>query len=220
MIDLYTAATPNGRKVSIMLEETQLDYEVHPIKLGDLEQREEWYLKINPNGRIPAIIDRDENNFRVFESGAILIYLADKTGLFIPKDPKERSRVIQWLMFQMAGIGPMQGQLNVFSRYVPEKIEYAIKRYKNETNRLYRVLDRQLERSEYLAGDYSIADIATWPWVYIHKYSGIDIEEFQNLKRWLNLIGERPAVKIGKNIPKKVIRTEKEQIEQLSKMLA
>ena len=112
MIDLYTAATPNGRKVSIMLEETQLKYEVHPIRLGDLEQREEWYLKINPNGRIPAIIDRDENNFRVFESGAILIYLADKTGLFIPKDPRERSRVIQWLMFQMAGIGPMQGQLN------------------------------------------------------------------------------------------------------------
>src|SRR6187397_1601473 len=161
MIELFTAATPNGWKVSIALEELGLPYTVRPISLGKLEQKEEWFLKINPNGRIPAIIDHDNGDFAVFESGAILIYLAEKTGKLLPTDTKGRSVAIQWLMFQMGGIGPMQGQANVFFRYAPEKIQYAIDRYQNETKRLYQVLDRRLGEAEYLAGDYSIADIAT-----------------------------------------------------------
>ena len=173
MIDLYTAATPNGRKVSIMLEEVGVPYNVIHIKLHKLEQRNPDYLKLNPNGRIPTIVDRDEDDFAIFESGAILIYLAEKTGKLLPTDKKGRSLVIQWLMFQMAGIGPMQGQANVFYRYAPEKIEYAIKRYQRETKRLYTVLDTRLKDHEFLAGDYSIADIAAWPWVYIHHWAGL-----------------------------------------------
>jgi GST-like protein len=175
MIDLYTAATPNGRKVSIMLEEVGVPYNVIHIKLHNLEQRNPGYVKLNPNGRIPTIVDHDEDDFVVFESGAILIYLAEKSGKLLPTDKKGRSLVIQWLMFQMAGIGPMQGQANVFYRYAPEKIEYAIKRYQRETKRLYRVLDTRLQDHEFLADEYSIADIATWPWVYIHNWSGVDI---------------------------------------------
>src|SRR5690349_10382613 len=158
MIELYTAATPNGHKVSIMLEETGLPYTVRPIKLGEKEQKQEWYLKLNPNGRIPTIVDHDNDDFAVFESGAILMYLAEKSGMFLPSEPKPRSRVIQWLMFQMGGIGPMQGQANVFYRYAPEKIPYAIERYQKETVRLYEVLDRQLEGREYLVDELSIAD--------------------------------------------------------------
>jgi GST-like protein len=173
MIDLFTAPTPNGWKVSIMLEELGLPYTVHPINLLEGQQREPWFLKINPNGRIPAIIDREEDDFAVFESGAILIYLAEKSGRLLPADRRGRSEVIQWLMFQMAGIGPMQGQANVFFRYAPEKIEYAIERYQNETARLYRILDRRLADREFIAGDYSIADIATWPWVRIHAWAGV-----------------------------------------------
>lgn len=202
MIDLYTAATPNGKKVSIMLEEVGLPYNVKHVKLHKLEQKAPAYLKLNPNGRIPTIVDRDEGDFVVFESGAILIYLAEKCGKFMPSDTKGRSLVIQWLMFQMAGIGPMQGQANVFFRYAPEKIDYAIKRYQRETKRLYTVLDNRLKDHEFLANDYSIADIAAWPWVYIHKWSGVDIEDLPNLKRWLEEIGKRPAVERGKNVPK------------------
>jgi len=201
MIELYTAPTPNGKKASIMLEEVGLEYNVHPINLRKLEQKEDWYLKINPNGRIPAIIDRDNNDFSVFESGAILIYLAEKTGLLLPPDANGRSRVIQWLMFQMAGIGPMQGQANVFYRYTPEKIKYAIDRYQNETKRLYGILDNQLEKNEYIAGSYSIADIATWPWIDAHEWAGLSLEQFPNLGRWHELVGMRPAVVKGKNIP-------------------
>ncbi len=202
MIDLYTAATPNGRKVSIMLEEVGFPYNVIHLKLHELEQRSLAYLKLNPNGRIPTIVDRDEDDFVVFESGAILIYLAEKSGKLLPTDKKGRSLVIQWLMFQMAGIGPMQGQANVFYRYAPERIEYAIKRYQRETKRLYTVLDSRLQDHEFLANDYSIADIATWPWVYIHKWSGVDIEDLPNLKRWLDKVGKRPAVDRGKSVPK------------------
>ena len=202
MIDLYTAATPNGRKVSIMLEEVGVPYNVIHIKLHTLEQRNPDYLKLNPNGRIPTIVDHDEHDFVVFESGAILIYLAEKSGKFLPTDKKGRSLVIQWLMFQMAGIGPMQGQANVFFRYAPEKIDYAIKRYQRETKRLYKVLDTRLQDHEFLADEYSIADIATWPWVYIHNWSGVDIEDLPNLKRWLEKIGKRPAVERGKSVPK------------------
>jgi GST-like protein len=201
MIELFTAPTPNGWKVSILLEELGLAYTVKPIRLHENEQKEAWYLKINPNGRIPAIIDRDEGDFAVFESGAILIYLAEKTGRFLPEDRKGRSLTIQWLMFQMGGIGPMQGQANVFYRYAPEKIPYAIERYQKETQRLYRVLDRRLGEVEYLAGDYSIADMAAWPWVQLHDWAGVSVDDMPSLGRWLDDIRERPAVQRGLAVP-------------------
>lgn len=201
MIDLYTAATPNGKKASIMLEEIGIDYNVHKIELSELEQKEDWFLKINPNGRIPAIVDRDNNDFEVFESGAILLYLAEKTGKLIPLDDKGRSLVIQWLMFQMAGVGPMQGQANVFLRYAPEKIKFGIDRYQNETKRLYSVLDGRLSEVEYLAGEYSIADIATWPWINAHEWAGISLDPYPNLTRWFELIAKRPAVIKGIEVP-------------------
>ncbi len=222
MIDLFTAATPNGKKISIMLEETGLEYKVNKINLRESEQKEEWFLKINPNGRIPAIIDRDEDDFAVFESGAILIYLAEKTGIFLPKDTKRRSQVIQWVMFQVAGVGPMQGQANVFYRYAPRKIKYAIDRYQNETNRLYSILDKQLTGQEFICGDYSIADIAHWPWINAHEWAGIDIEKYKNLKRWFKTVGKRPAAKKGKNIPPSSRKkdSDKERIESVRKILA
>lgn len=205
MIELYSASTPNGRKISILLEELGIPYTVHSIDLGKLEQKQEWFLKINPNGRIPAIIDKDNGNFAVFESGAILIYLAEKTGKLLPKDPKKKSTVIQWLMFQMGGVGPMQGQAGVFLKYAPEKIPFAINRYQNETKRLYSVLDRRLSESKFLGGkDLSIADIATWPWVNMHDWVEISLDEFPNLKRWNDELEKRPAFIKGKDIPNKV----------------
>jgi GST-like protein len=201
MIDLYTAPTPNGWKASIVLEELALPYELHAIRLDKLEQKEEWFLRINPNGRIPAIVDRDEGGFAVFESGAILVYLAEKTGKLLPADRKGRSLVLQWLMFQMGGLGPMQGQANVFFRYAPEKIPFAIERYQKETRRLYEVLDRRLGEAEYLAGDYSIADIATWPWVTLHGWAGVELEGLRNLQRWVQTVGARPAVQRGRAVP-------------------
>jgi GST-like protein len=201
LIDLYTAATPNGWKASIMLEEVGLPYTVKPIRLDRLEQKEAAFLRLNPNGRIPVIVDRDEGDFPVFESGAILIYLAEKTGRLLPADRKDRSRAIQWLMFQMGGVGPMQGQANVFFRYAPEKIPFAIERYQKETRRLYEVLDRRLGEAEYLAGAYSIADIATWPWVSIHGWAGVEVEGLDHLQRWMKAVGERPAVQRGRAVP-------------------
>ncbi|NNL67237.1 MAG: glutathione S-transferase [Myxococcales bacterium] len=201
MIELLTAPTPNGWKASIMLEETGLPYRVRPIDLGKLEQKEDWFLAINPNGRIPAIIDRDEDDFAVFESGAILLYLAEKSGRFLPADARGRSRVLQWLMFQMGGLGPMQGQANVFFRYATEKIPFAIERYQNETRRLYEVCDRQLAETEYLAGDYSIADMAAWPWISIHGWAGVEVEGLPNLQRWIDAVGARPAVQKGRAVP-------------------
>jgi len=201
MIDLYSSPTPNGRKVSVALEEMQLAYTLHAIELSSLQQKEPWFLAINPNGRIPAIVDRDNDGFAVFESGAILMYLAEKTGQFLPFEPKARSRVIQWLMFQMGGVGPMMGQANVFYRYAPEKIPFAIERYQREGSRLFGVLDRQLAQEEYLAGDYSIADMATYPWVAIHDWSGIDITPFPYLARWLATIAARPGVQRGMQVP-------------------
>lgn len=201
MIDLYTASTPNGIKASIMLEEIGLPYRVFALRLDRMEQKSPAFLRINPNGRIPAIVDRDEDDFAVFESGAILVYLAEKTGQLIPPDRHGRSRVMQWLMLQMGGLGPMQGQANVFFRYAPEKIPYAIGRYQRETLRLYQVLDGQLARHEYLAGDYSIADIATWPWVRRHYWAGVEIDGLAHLQRWMQAVGERPAVQRGKAVP-------------------
>src|SRR6267154_3801580 len=211
MIDLYTAATPNGWKVSIALEELGLAYDVHPLSFSTKEQKAEWYLKINPNGRIPAIVDRANGDFAVFESGAILIYLAEKTGKLMPKDAKGRSRVIQWLMFQMAGVGPMMGQANVFFRYAPEKIPYAIDRYQRETLRLFGVLDNQLASNEYIAGDYSIADMALWPWVKGYGWSGVTLEGLSHLQRWDDLVAERPAVKRGCAVPPAVDLGERTQ---------
>ena len=201
MIDLYTAPTPNGWKASIMLEETRLPYETTLVRLDKLEQKQDWFLKICPNGRIPAIVDREARNFAVFESGAILIYLAEKTGKLLPTDPKRRSTVLQWLMFQMGGVGPMQGQSNVFYRYAPEKIPFAIQRYQRETRRLYEVLDLRLADHEYLAGRYSIADIATWPWVSMHGWAGVEVEGLPNLQRWMEQVGKRPAVQKGRAVP-------------------
>ncbi len=176
MIDLYTAPTPNGWKASIALEELGLPYEVHTVNLLAAEQKQPAYLALNPNGRIPTIVDRDADNFAVFESGAILLYLAEKTGRLMPTDPKGRSLVIQWLMFQMAGVGPMMGQANVFFRYMPEKIQVAIDRYQNECRRLFEVLNTRLADHEWLATDYSVADIANWSWVRTHKWSGASVD--------------------------------------------
>ena len=201
MIDLYTASTPNGWKASIALEELGLPYTVHALKLGEREQKKPEYLQLNPNGRIPTIVDRDEENFAVFESGAILMYLAEKTGKLLPAAPKPRSQVIQWLMFQMGGVGPMQGQANVFYRYFPEKIPVVIERYQNETKRLYTVLDTRLADREYLAGDYSIADIAHWSWVRIHGWAGVAVDDLPHLQRWMSTIEAKPACRRGVEIP-------------------
>ena len=201
MIDLYTAATPNGHKISIALEELALPYTLHALDLASGEQKEPWFLAINPNGRIPAIVDRAEDDFAVFESGAILLYLAEKTGRLLPHDARGRSRVVQWLMFQMGGIGPMMGQANVFFRYYPEKLQGPIDRYQNETRRLYEVLNTRLGEVEYLAGDYSIADIATYPWVKIHDWAGVSVDGLEHLQRWMATVGGRPAVQRGLLVP-------------------
>jgi glutathione S-transferase len=201
MIDLYTWTTPNGRKVSIALEEMALTYAVHPVDLKTLAQKEPGFLAINPNGRIPAIVDHDEGGFAVFESGAILVYLAEKSGLLLPAGKRARSVVLQWLMWQMGGLGPMQGQANVFFRYFPGKIPSVIARYQNEVMRLFGVMNARLARHEYLAGDYSIADIACWPWVVQHDWSGLDIAGLPHMRRWLDAIGARPAVRRGFAVP-------------------
>jgi GSH-dependent disulfide-bond oxidoreductase len=203
MIDLYTAATPNGWKASIMLEELALPYTLHALQLGELEQKKPEYLKLNPNGRIPTIVDRDEGNFAVFESGAIMIYLAEKTGKLMPTAMKKRSEVIQWLMLQMGGTGPMQGQAHVFFRYFPEKIPSVIERYQKETKRLYTVLDTRLKDHEYLVDEYSIADIAHWTWVRIHYWAGVEIDDLPHLKRWMDLLAARPACQKGVVIPER-----------------
>ena len=201
MITLYTAATPNGFKASIMLEELGLPYTVRPLNLSTQEQKEDWYLAINPNGRIPAIVDHEAGDFAVFESGALLVYLAEKTGRLLPTDVQGRSLALQWLMFQMGGVGPMQGQAGVFYRYAPEKIPYAIERYQNETRRLYGVLDKRLQQAEYLAEHYSIADIATYPWVSAHAWVGINIDHLPHLQAWCERLRARPAVARGMAIP-------------------
>ena len=204
MIELFTAATPNGWKASITLEELGLPYKVRRIDFDKREQKEPWYLKINPNGRIPTIVDHDNGGFAVFESGALMIYLAEKAGKLLPTDVKGRSLVIQWLMFQMGGIGPMMGQANVFYRYAPERIPYAIERYQREVRRLLEVLDTRLAENEFLAGDYSLADIANWSWVRGYKWSGVTLDGLTHLTRWLEAIGKRPAVKRGVDVPEPV----------------
>ena len=203
MIDLYTWTTPNGRKVSIMLEELGLPYTSHPIDISKDEQFKPDFLKISPNNRIPAIIDRD-NGYHLMESGAILMYLAEKTGKLMPKDLEKRYRVTEWLMWQMGGIGPMLGQVHHFVKYNKGKAPYAEERYLKEAHRLYGVLDRRLAGREYLADEYSIADIATWPWISRFEWQTIDLAQYANVKRWYLAIANRPAVQRGYDVPKKV----------------
>ena len=205
MIDLYTSSTPNGWKASVMLEEIGMPYTVHPISLSQGEQKSQKFLAINPNGRIPAIVDRANGDFAVFESGAILLYLAKKSGKLLPKDDKGESRVTQWLLFQMGGVGPMMGQANVFYRYFPEKIQPAIDRYQNEGRRLFEVLNGQLEGREYLCDEYSIADIANWCWVRIHAWSGIDVTGLEHLQAWLARLEDRPACQRGIVVPEPLV---------------
>ena len=206
MIDLYTWATPNGHKAAIMLEETGLDYRVHPVDIANDEQFTADYERINPNGKIPAIVDEDGPGggpFTVFESGAILIYLAEKTGQLLPSAPRERSHALQWLMFQVGGLGPMLGQAQHFRRFAPQPVPYAIKRYSQEAARLYRVLDKRLGESEFLAGgNYSIADIASYPWVARHDWQGISLADHANVARWFTAIAARPAVQRGMQVPR------------------
>jgi len=201
MIDLYTWPTPNGHKVHIMLEETGLAYNVIPIDIGAGDQFKPDFLKISPNNKMPAMVDPEGPEgrpFSLFESGAILIYLAKKTGKFFSEEPEERYTTLQWLMFQMGGIGPLLGQAHHFRMYAPEKIEYAINRYTNEANRLYGVLDRRLAESAFLAGkDYSIADIATFPWLRSHENQGVDLGDYPHVKAWFDKIAARPAVQRG-----------------------
>jgi len=200
MIDLHTWPTPNGFKVSIMLEETALPYTVIPVNISKGDQFDPDFLRISPNNKMPAIVDRDGPGgapYSVFESGAILMYLAEKTGQFMPEPVRERYHVIQWLMFQMGGIGPMLGQAHHFRQYAPDPIPYAIERYTNEARRLYGVLNKRLEDVPYLAGDYSIADMACFPWTRSHERQGQSLEDFPAVKRWFDAIAGRPAVQRG-----------------------
>ncbi len=199
-LDLYYWPTPNGWKVSIMLEETETPYNLIPVNIMAGDQFQPEFLKINPNNKMPAIVDPngpDGNPISIFESGAILLYLAEKTSRFVPENPGDRYTVIQWLMFQMGGVGPMLGQAHHFRQYAPEKIPYAIERYTNETSRLYRVLDQQLSQVEYIAGDYSIADMAIYPWIVPYEKQGQNLADFPHLKRWFEIVGRRPGVSRG-----------------------
>jgi len=201
MIDLLYWPTPNGWKVAIALEEMELAYRMIPVDIGKGAQFEAAFLAISPNNRIPAIVDHDPEDggppVSVFESGAVLLYLAEKTGRFLPRDPRGRSEVVQWLMWQMGGLGPMLGQHGHFKLYAREKIAYAIERYRTEAERLYGVLDRRLADREFLAGAYSIADMACWPWVVTHKAQEIDLAAFPHVRRWYDTLKERPALRRG-----------------------
>ncbi|MSP80657.1 MAG: glutathione S-transferase family protein [Rhodospirillales bacterium] len=206
MIDLYTWTTPNGRKASVMLEELGLAYKAHPIDIGKDEQFQPWFLKIAPNNRIPAIVDQDGPDGKpmaLFESGAILIYLAEKTkSPLLPADARGRAITIQWLMWQMGGVGPMFGQAHHFLKFAKEDVPYGKKRYHDETKRLYGVMNRRLGEAPYLAGEnYSIADVATFPWVARHEFHQVDLDEFPNVERWFGTIGRRPAVAKGMQVP-------------------
>tara|TARA_B100001769_G_scaffold89135_1_gene68218 strand:- start:391 stop:1077 length:687 start_codon:yes stop_codon:yes gene_type:complete len=206
MIELYTSPTPNGYKISVALEELDIPYNVHVVNLQSGDQKKPEFLELNPNGRIPVIVDTDNDNLSIMESGAQLIYLAEKAGKLLPTETKARSKVMQWLMFQMGGIGPMMGQANVFYRYWPgEKIQPAIDRYQNEGRRLFEVMETRLKDNEYLADDFSIADIANWCWVRIYKWSGINIDGLDGLQRWMNMMEERPACKKGVSVPIDII---------------
>jgi len=203
VIDLYTWTTPNGRKVSILLEELDLAYVAHPIDITKNEQFKPDFLAISPNNRIPAVVDR-ESGFHLMESGAIMLYFAEKTGRLLPTEFEPRYRVMEWLMWQMGGIGPMLGQVHHFVKFNPGKAPYAEERYLNEAHRLYGVLDRRLAAREFVAGDYSIADIAIWPWISRFEWQQIDLRQYPNVRRWYVTIADRPAVQRGYSVPKHV----------------
>ena len=222
MIDLYTWPTPNGHKVHIFLEETGLEYTVIPVNILTGDQFDPEFLKISPNNKMPAMVDRDGPDgkpYAVFESGAMLLYLAEKTGRFMPTGMADRYTVIQWLMFQMGGIGPMLGQAHHFRLYAPEKIEYAFNRYTNEASRLYRVVDTRLAEVEYLAGDYSIADMATYPWLRYHENQGQKLEDYPHLKRWYDALSERPAVQRGLAVLQEESRSPQQMDRQAKTLL-
>ena len=208
MITLYTAATPNGRKISIALEVMGLEYELHTISLSNNEQKEPWYLAINPNGKIPAIVDHGDNDLTLFESGAILTYLAEKTGQLLPTDTKARYEVLQWLHFQMSGIGPMQGQANVFFRYWENRYPEVTERYQKETRRLYQVLDNQLVSKDFIADTLSIADIALYPWIKLSQWADIGLDDFSSLSSWLNRLDSIEAFQRGMEVPAELSDTE------------
>ncbi|MDA7802248.1 glutathione S-transferase N-terminal domain-containing protein [Gammaproteobacteria bacterium] len=215
MIHLYTSSTPNGHKISCLLEALKMPYKVHSVNLGKGDQHKPDFIKISPNGRIPAIVDTD-NDLSIFESGAIMLYLADKAGELIPKDVVGRAKVTEWLMFQMGGIGPMMGQANVFFRYFPEKFQPVIDRYQNESRRLFEVLDRQLSKNEWVAGEYSIADIANWCWVRTHNWSGVSIEGLEHLDSWKNKMYEQPGMLKGIKVPvdrESILKNDKDKEE-------
>lgn len=221
MIDLHYWPTPNGWKITIMLEECGLPYKMIPVNIGRGDQFKRQFLAISPNNRMPALVDHDvpagEMPISIFESGAILMYLADKTGRYLPREVRARYTVIQWLMWQMSGLGPMAGQNGHFMFYAPEKISYAVERYGKETRRLYRVLDHQLGKTgAFVAGEYSIADMASFPWVVLHKRQEIDLAEFPNLKRWYDTVQARPAVvralKVGENLQVKQLDDEARKV--------
>lgn len=209
MIELYTAATPNGQKISIALEEMQLPYKIRDIDLSSGWQKSNEYLKICPNGRIPAIIDQENGNRAIFESGAILLYLAEKTGLFLPVDADDRLTVYEWLMFQMSAIGPMMGQAVVFNTYFPIKLDGAIDRFENEVRRLFDVVNRRLEKVEYIAGAYSIADMAAFPWMKHFELTNTNLEDYKNVERWLEANEKRPATKAGLAVPEVISDAER-----------
>jgi GST-like protein len=221
MIELHSFPTPNGWKVSIALEELELDYELHAVNISRGEQFEPSFLAISPNNRVPAIVDRDPAGggepISVFESGAILLYLAEKTGRLMPADFRRRVAATEWLMWQMGGLGPMCGQAGHFRNYAPDKIEYGIERYGNEARRLYGVLDTRLEGREFIADEYSVADIACWPWIALHDHHGVDPVEFPNVERWFGQIGERDAVKRGTGIGLDAIRSGEQTIDDEAK---
>ena len=219
MIDLYTTSTPNGHKVSCTPESMGLDYTTHAIDLQKGDQKTPDFLAMNPNGRIPVIVDRENDDLAIFESGAIMIYLAEKTGKLLPNDTVKRSQVIQWLMFQMGGIGPMMGQANVFFRYFPEKIQPAIDRYQNESRRLFEVLNTSLSGKDWLVDEFSIADIANWCWVRTHRWSGVSTDGLDNLKLWIDRIYEQPGMLKGLEVPVKVenLLKDKKKAEEFAK---
>jgi len=222
MLELLTSETPNGWKAAIMLEELGVPYKVRAISLTNLDQKQDWYVALNPNGRIPTLVDHDEGDFAVFESGAILVYLAEKFGRFIPSDAKGRSRVIQWVMWQMSGLGPMMGQATVFNRYFEDRLPKVIDRYVRESRRLFGVMDARLAEHEFLAGDYSIADIACFPWVRGHEWAQIPIDGFDHLKRWFDTIAARPAVQRGLLVPEppKPAEMEEKTVQQGKNILS
>jgi len=204
MITLYTSPTPNGRKISIALEELNFDYKVSAIDLEKNEQKEDWYLEINPNGKIPAIVDHNANDLTIFESGAILIYLAEKAKRLLPVDVTKRFNVLQWLFLQVGGVGPMQGQANVFYRYMDNTIPEATSRYQNETRRLYKLIDTQLSHHDYLANNFSIADIAVYPWLKLAHWAGISMDEYESVQAWLEMLDARESFIKGMKIPESI----------------